>query len=284
MAGEVIRNIYIETELGAYRNFYSDEWCHRIDALASTAPKLSEILIDVMLEWRAAAYAAAIPALLPDQVKGYHDSFVNTGEVNTMLLEVVQGVTAKLAPRVPDITSDHELRRRFQTEVVKLAAEVAEARAKVKLDFPLERVWTEYLDEPSYQLGLWGSQQIAFVSIYNSYDNFIGQFVRIALSLDDCRTSTREFKKQLREAVGDDLKDKCWTNNALHLVREARHSLSHAGGRVTKELSDIKPTHGFVVVGGRIQVSPEKTKALYVLLTECVYALAEKGATMSVFK
>src|SRR5262245_23849434 len=134
-----------------------------------------------------------------------------------------------------------------------------------------------------FYLGLWGSQRIAYVAIYNAYDNFISHLVRSALNLARCRASEDGFKKRLVEAFGEPLKDKCWTDHRLNIARAARHSLSHAGGRVTKELGDLRPKHDFVVVDDRIQITPDKTRELFRLLTECVYALAEKAVTILQF-
>jgi hypothetical protein len=193
-------------------------------------------------------------------------------------------ITGKLASRVPDLSSDPGLVRRLQAEIVKVGAEFEEARDNVSIEFPLEETWQEYLGDHVFQLSIWGSQQIAYVSIYNSYDNFISELVRVALRLDECRTAGKEFKRQLRELFGDGLKEKCWTRAEFHVAREARHSLSHAGGRVTQPLADIKPSHGFEVRDGRIQVTPDKTKALFALLKESAYALGEAAVGRPEFK
>jgi hypothetical protein len=70
------RDIYVDANPEAYRNFLSDDWAERIESLASPAPKLSALVFDLVLEWRAATYAMSLPAMIPDQIKRYHDAYV----------------------------------------------------------------------------------------------------------------------------------------------------------------------------------------------------------------
>ena len=281
MKDDILRTVYVTTTLDAYRNFFSDDWGERVDRLTANKPKLSEIVFDLMMEWRAAAYTASLPVSILEHMKAYHDGFVKTGELNTNLLRLAQVIPAKLAQELPELAADPSLIRRIQEKLVDLGAKMEEARDNATMEFPLEETWQSYLQEHVYQLSLWGSQRICFVSIYNSYENFLIRAVCIAQSIDSCRTSNKDFKKYLVESFGGPLQDKCWTGSDVNIARLARHALSHAGGRVTDKLE--KQDHGFVIRDGRIQVVPEKTKALFSLLKDCVYSLAEKAITMPQF-
>lgn len=282
MTEDFRRNVHIETGIEEYRNFFNDDWGERIVALTERAPKLSEIAFDILMEWRAAAYTVSLPVTIIEHMKAYHDTFVTTGEINTTLLRLVDLVSARLAVRIPSLTGDPALIRQIQHEVVNIGAELEDARSRAALLFPLDDTWRSYLDNPVYQLSLWGSQRIGYVSIYNSYDNYLARVVAVALGLDTCRTSDRDFKSQLEQAFGSALLEKCWTSNDINIARLARHALSHAGGRETAQLG--KQKHGFVLRDGRIQVTPEKTKALFALLQDSVYALAEAAVVRSEFK
>ena len=284
MSDEIIRRVYVHTTPDSYRNFLSDDCAARIDALTSSAPKLSKLVLDVVLDWRAAAYAVSLPAMLPEQVKGYHDSFVNSGEINTTFLRLAEGICRKLVRRIPELTSDPPLIRRLQAEVVNLGSDLEAAKSGTEVEMPLDELWEEYIKLPAFYLGLWGSQRIGFVSIYNAYDNFVVEMVKVALSPPRCRSSDSGFNNLFASAFGEPLKAKCWTDGRLNIARAARHALSHAGGRVTKELADLRPKHDFVLEEGRIQITPDKTKELYGLLKDCVYALSEEAVTMPEFK
>ena len=96
MSDEIIRNIYVYTQPESYKGLLSDDWAARIEVLASRSPKLSELVVDIVLEWRAATYAVSLPATIPEQVKGFHDSFVRSEEVNTTLLRLAEGICGRL--------------------------------------------------------------------------------------------------------------------------------------------------------------------------------------------
>lgn len=281
MKDEILRTVYVTTTLDAYRNFFSDDWGERVDRLTSSKAKLSEIVFDLMMDWRAAAYTASLPVSILEHMKAYHDGFINTGDLNTNLLRLAQVIPGKLAQELPELNADPSLIRRIQEKLVDIGAQMEEARDKAQFEFPLEDTWQSYLKEHVYQLSLWGSQRISFVSIYNSYENFLVRAVCLARSIDSCRSSDKCFKKYLSESFGDTLREKCWTSTDIHIARLARHALSHAGGRVDDKLA--KQKHGFEIRDGRIQVVPEKTKALFSLLKDCVYSLAEKAVTMPQF-
>ena len=180
MKDDILRTVYVTTTLDAYRNFFSDDWGERVDRLTANKPKLSEIVFDLMMEWRAAAYTASLPVSILEHMKAYHDGFVNTGELNTNLLRLAQVIPAKLAQELPELAADPSLIRRIQEKLVDLGAKMEEARDNATMEFPLEETWQSYLQEHVYQLSLWGSQRICFVSIYNSYENFLIRAVCIA--------------------------------------------------------------------------------------------------------
>lgn len=281
MVQDIGRNIRVDIRYESNQNFFNDDWGERIFALVKDAPQLEQLILDLMIGWRAAAYTASLPATVIAHVKAFHDAFVNTSEINTTLLRLCDAVLPKLALKVSDLSSDPRLVRDLRVAIIEIATEVETARKNNRVDFPLEDTWKDYLEDPVYQLSLWGSQQICYVAIYNAYDNFLAHAVRIARSLDKCRTSDKDFKEQFVRSLGRPLLDKCWTNAELNIARLVRHALSHAGGRVTSKLA--KQKHGFTVYDNRIQVMPDNTKALYKLLEDCVYALCEKAATLSEF-
>lgn len=282
MSDEIIREVYIDTRFDSYRNFFSDDWGERIDALTADIPKLSPLVFDVMMEWRAAAYTASLPVSILEHMKAFHDGFVRTGEINTTLLRLMEIVPGALARKIPELTTDPSLMRRIQKELVEIGATMEENRDPSGFEFPLEETWNSYLNEYAYQLSLWGSQRICYVSIYNSYENFLVRCVGIAKNIEGCRTTHKKFKKCIVDCFGKEMRDKCWTGPQVNIARLARHALSHAGGRETKRLA--QQNHGFVVIDARIQVTPEKTKDLFALLKDAVFALCERAVIMPEFQ
>ena len=93
----------------------------------------------------------------------------------------------------------------------------------------------------------------------------------------DCRTSDRDFNQRLRSAFGDDVARQCWLNGDIAIVRDVRHALSHAGGRVTKRLENKK--HGIKVLNGQLHIVPEDNRRTIKTLRPGVKALVDKAVS-----
>jgi hypothetical protein len=278
---DISRNVFLTTSMDSYRGFLNDGWCARLLQLTATKVKLSEIVLDLTMDWKAAANTASMPLWIIDHMKAFHDSFVNTGELDSTLLRLAQVIPGRLALDLPELKLDPSTIPRLQAKLVELGTKFEEDRDKSKCEFPVEETWQSYLEELPYQLCLWGSQRICYTSIYNAYENFVVRVVCIAQSTSSCRSSDGDFNKRLAQSFGEPLRDKCWTGSDFVIARRARHALSHAGGRLTEKLARMK--HGFDIHDERIQVTPEKTKALFALLKDGAYALAEKAVRIPGF-
>ena len=140
----------------------------------------------------------------------------------------------------------------------------------------LEETWNDYVNTNVYKLSLWGSQRICYVAIYNAYENYLVRCVKAACGLSKCRSSQEHFKDHLKNAYGKDLLKQCWTCDDINIARVARHALSHAGGRITDDVKNLK-FHPFKEMDGRINVTPFVTKGLLTVLKDATYALAERS-------
>ena len=52
---KILKNIFIDTRLESYRNFFRDDWAQRIDALIADSPKLQPLVFDLIMDWRSAS-------------------------------------------------------------------------------------------------------------------------------------------------------------------------------------------------------------------------------------
>ena len=283
MTDEIIRTIQLTVDKDQYRGFLSDDWCETLEKRTSTKASLSEIAIDLMMEWRAAAYTASLPVAVIDQLKGYHDAFVKDGDLNTGLLRLADALISKLTASLPEVSLDPTITRNIRKTIVEIGAELIEARDKAKseVEFPLEATWQEYLKKSAFQLSIWGSQRVCFVAAYNAFENFVVRTIAHAVGCPTLRVTDSNFKTLFRQVYGDGLFSSCWTNNQIHVARLARHALSHAGGRLTKALSE--QTHGFETRDGYIQITPEKNRELFALLQGAVSSLVETAVTLASF-
>ena len=108
------------------------------------------------------------------------------------------------------------------------------------LEFPTEKVWEDYLEVHPFQLSIWGSQRLSYLTIYTSYENFITQLMRIALEKPDYKMpKSDDFKNEFRNVFNQELLDKCWNDRNIKIARYARHSLSHVSGEETEELKTL---------------------------------------------
>lgn len=278
MSDDFSRNVFIETELEQYRNFFSDDFATRLLDVTKHTRRLQELAFDLIMEWRAAAYTVSLPLSIIEHIEAYHNSFVKTGEINTTLLRLAEAVPQLVAQEVPLFSTDPNLIRQVKESLVKIGARVAETDAATKVDFSVSEAWSSYLSNDVYQLSIWGSQRLAYVAIYNSYENFLVHCVKFALGLASCRSSSKDFKDKIGQALGDDIRKACWSDDEVNIARLARHALSHAGGRLTEDLG--KQSHGFIVRQNRIQVTPTMTKALFATLKERTMLIAEAGAAI----
>ena len=130
---------------------------------------------------------------------------------------------------------------------------------------------------------LWSSQRVAFSAYYNAYENLLVRLAKTAAGLDSLRvTNKSDFNKCLREQFGDDGRDTCWTNSRINLFRLIRHSLSHAGGRLTDDLAKIK--HNLHLIDGKIQITPVENILIVKTLQPCVDFLIERVSMHDAFR
>lgn len=277
------RPIFVVRVLNEYRNVFNDDWGAHFLEVTAKASKLDGLGLDLVMEWRASVYTAAMPPTILDHVKAFYDGFIRARHIDTTLVKLAEAIPARLLRRLPELSGDPELVRKLQREIVQLGSDVHEAN-KQHEEFDIEKAWNEYLTHHVFQLSLWGSQRICYLAIYNSYENFVLQCVKLRIPGEKCRVTTTDFKSQLSRAFGDDMLQQCWTHEAVNIARVARHSLSHAGGRVTDDLEKLKKKHGFVVVDDRIQVTPADMKSLLSTLKHAAMELANRAAGMQEFQ
>ncbi|NQU20477.1 MAG: hypothetical protein HQ567_04285 [Candidatus Nealsonbacteria bacterium] len=276
------KNIFVDDRLESYRNFFSDDWGHRMDALVNDAATLRELVFDLMMDWRGAAYTVSFPAQMLEHFRGFAEGFANDSEPNTGILSLVDTLLAKVSRDLHELPAEPQLQRKLREKFVKVAAELKEAQDAVQQTLPVEQLWQDYLGHDVFQMTLWSSLRICYVAIYNAYDNFVGQCTSVACNGERTRTTTRDFKQKFKSAFGDPAFQRCWGNSGIHVARLARHALSHAGGRKTDALS--RQSHNFRVEDGVIHVTPSDVKELYSTLKDAAFGLAEVAKHKPEFK
>ena len=259
--GVADKHIFVDDRLESYGGYLPEEWAWGVSKAAACSPVLDEFVLDLVLDWRTTSYTAAMPAIAVRAVQqslvGYAGCKVPERGVRGLAAEMLR----RLARRVPELTKNRGLRSRTRQAVEGIAAEVSWQTAGIETEVPIDPLWKGFLDAPAFKMSLWSSQRVAFVAFYNAYESFLIRCLKHALAVDRLRTSDKEFKAALKSAVGADLTDVCWAGADLNLARTVRHALSHNGGRETEDLKRLG-RHGFVILGGVLQIVPEDNHKL----------------------
>ena len=78
MSTDPERKIWIEQNLDAYQITFDPEWAQYIDRIVAEVPHLDQLVFDLGMAWRAAAYTVAMPKILVESVHGFFASYVKT--------------------------------------------------------------------------------------------------------------------------------------------------------------------------------------------------------------
>ncbi len=264
--------VFLDDRLESYRGLFSGDWPTRAMATAGDAASLQELLFDLVGQWRGAAYTAEFPAVLAGHLSTFATEFVRDRAPNTGILKLADAMAQRFSRNVPAVTADSTIQRRLHEESVKLAAEITEGKETLDYKLSQQDIWEKYFEEHVFQITLWSSLRISYVAIYNAYENFIVQCARIATG-DQSIVVGRDLNKSFSEAFGESMLQKCWASNDMYIIRQVRHSLSHAGGRNTKKLKRLK--HSVRIDDGKLQIVPDDLRHEYAVLQEGTLALIE---------
>lgn len=283
MTTKPIETIFVDDRKELYQPLMASEWAEKtLDARTAT-PRISRLVGDFLVDWRSISMTAAMPATIVDLVISFAQGYTNSHTPDSSIVKYGQHALHGLRLVVPELTADPVLQRKIQEHLVDLLFKMRDVEENVQLEYPADELWRGYLTVPQFQMMLWSSQRVAFSAYYNAYENLLVRFAKTAAGLDSLRvTNKSEFNKCLREQFGDDGRDKCWTNDKVNLFRVVRHSLSHAGGRLTDDLAKLK--HGLHLIDGKIQITPVENHAVVRTLQSCVDVLIEKASIHQAFQ
>jgi hypothetical protein len=208
------------------------------------------------LAWRSASYTAQMPAT---SIRLAHATAVGRGSFvspDSSIVAYSEKIIGQLCQRVPEVVNYTGLRPRLVAELVTISAEFRDKVAAVKVDYPLEPIWTQFMTDTAFRISLWSSQRIAYVAFYNAYEAFIVDCLKVGIGLTHLRsTEKKAFNEALRTGLGTDISSPCWSHHEINIARLVRHALSHNGGRETEVLK--KQMHGIKLIGEELQIVPE---------------------------
>jgi hypothetical protein len=271
------QNIFLDDRLASYRKLFSDDWAHRLHKFIDGAPKLRCLGFDLLMQWRGAAYTAEFPATLIDHFSNFAAGFIREPTPNTDIIELATAPIARCSREIPELNIDPSVQNKLRKLFIEIGAQLTDFGQNRTYEFPREEIWKRYLQEPVYQItlwsSLWSSLRICYAAIFNAYDNFLARCTQVAAADTDIKTTDRDFNKRFSAAFGEPMLRQCWHTKDMHIIRRARHSLSHAGGRDTEPLQKLN--HSIRVEAGKLQITPDDLGHEYETLKTNVLSFAE---------
>jgi hypothetical protein len=274
MTEEPIISIRIDSDLSQYRPFFDHLWTDQIDGMAA-GTKLAEQVSTLCVNWRAAANTCAMPWLMCQASQRQWVGFLKRQQPFS------QRLTGAVVDRVGDAMggSLSKAKQKKLAQVVEQIGSEMHRQADEAQQFTAEAVWTTLLEDPEFQLAVWGSQRIGYGSIYHAYEHFVRDCIALVKGNPEYRG--RRIHALVRDAgrlFGSKIAQDCLASPPVKTARLVRNTLAHNGGRETPQLRDHP--HGLVVEEGVLQILASDTRGLFDLLKGRAYQLIRKAVTL----
>jgi hypothetical protein len=283
---DVIGHMLIDDDIDAYTDIFTSEFGNEIGNRPTAGTKVRSITDNLLINWRSAGYVAGMP---PQYVLGIEKSvrtISNTPTGGTELLNLADGMLKRITAKVPDLFADPALRRSVHEALVDLGAAYQEKLANTPFKLDVAAYWQQYLHLAPFQQYVWSSERLSYQSVYNAYEEFIVECARVANNLPKLRSSgndenKRDFRWYFREAFGDSMIQECWHYPEVNRIRLIRHSLAHAGGKITDNIK----TAGISVreYKGVIHMFPGDVREAIHTLGNCVLKIIDVANTKPEF-
>jgi hypothetical protein len=290
MEEDIIDHVLIDPNLDSYKQFFDPCWCKRMFEAVETSP-LNDAISALMVAWRSTNGAHMLPWLMAHSLRRFAE-----GEGNGSLRfradysgAIVKGIVTKLESRMQhSLKRDQRLAlKRVVTKIEKEAHDDLKA-AQSKAEFPLARYWEFLTHASEFQFSILGTQRINYGSLFFAYEDFLANVIR---TKEPTYSSKKEnIKFAIARRFGDPLADFCWNRDEVTLARLVRNALAHNGGRFGADLEKYKTRFVdatgtttpkfqgdlFVLLDGKIQITPLNTTYLFGVLKDRVTKVVEE--------
>ncbi len=264
--------ISLETAYSEYGTFFTDDFARRVFTLTANFPQVNSIVFTLVAEWRSISYAVALPTQYPSSLKSFVDGFVNNSTNYTSAGVIADVVIGRLVKDMPELDMSARDQRAIRNKLKQLAQEAESAR-KTTIEFDEEAIWRDYLSMHVVQLGIHGMLKMGYLGLYSAYENFLVKLMRL-IQEQDVRVTDRNFDEQVRQCFGVKAGN-VYINSDMSTIRKIRHSLVHAGGRLTDHLKKIDQLP-VVVVDGELHIHPRHLRDLYKILSKAALVAIEE--------
>jgi hypothetical protein len=278
-----VRTLLIDKRFDSYGKYVPDEWSAGFFKNVRENSILDQLLTDFGLTWRTTAYVASMPGTFVKALQVSMLEYAAYTSPDSSLMAFGEKVIAEVSAEVPELIENSGLRRRILAALV-TSADAFRSRGKkatTEVDMPIQQLWDHFLKQEAFYMTVSATQRVAYVAFYNAYEAFVVDCVRQVLNAVKLRATDAEFMDGLKTAFGIDLSGPCWGTREIAIGREVRHALSHAGGRETDKVKNLKP--GIALREGILQIVPDDNKKLIAGLRKAVDALVAAAAPLPQF-
>lgn len=269
----------IDDRIESYGQIYDFDWAKKLVEVSDPAPVLQEMLLDLCISFQGVSTTLAIPALAVDVAKAYADSAKLGRLSDSLQLRYSEHIVARLRQ---SHALNGSIERELLAQMLKWIEEVHEIIKGEAIPFPRQELWDEYVtveaNEPidshktQFRVGIFAAQRLAYSALFFAYEDFFLQLLA-RMGHGGLWTMNPKFPGVCEQVFGQAVADRCWWDTKIEDAKLVRHSLAHAGGRVTDKLRNRN--HGIDVLDDRLQVMPRHVVALNNELKECVLMLAQ---------
>jgi len=292
MEAETIADVLVDRNHDSYKKFFDHDWCRRMFEAVENSP-MKKPVADLMIALRSANGAYVLPWLEVESLRSYADGEI-LGSLKhraTYAEEVIKRVLEKIEAAM-HFSLDHDQRsnlKRFVANAEKEAYDaIRTARSQVKMD--VAAYWDFLTSTSEFQFSLFGTQYITYGYLFFAYEDFLSKIIRIK----EPNYSTK--KKPINEAFekhwGAPLTEFCWNHDEVQLAKLVRNALVHNGGDFGPDLEKRYKTRfvdvsgqrapliecaRFLVVKGKIQITPDNTRYLFGVVKERLTKIVFEG-------
>jgi hypothetical protein len=278
-----VRTLFIDKRFESYDRYVPDEWSAGFFKNVRENSVLDQLLTDFALAWRTTDYVASMPGTFVKALQASLLEYATYMSPDSSLIAFGEKVIAEVSAEVPELIENSALRGRILAALVTSADAFRSRRKKAttEVNMPIQQLWDDFLKLEGFYMTVSATQRVAYVAFYNAYEAFVVDCVRRVLNVAKLRSNDAQFKNGLKTAFGSDLYGPCWDTREIAIGREVRHALSHAGGRETDKVKNLKP--GITLQQGILQIVPDDNKKLTAGLRKAVDALVAAAAPLRQF-
>jgi hypothetical protein len=223
-------------------------------------------VFDLTVVWKSTSQSFSLPWLMMHCMKAQAEGLMSSEPGLRWLGLLVKRLEKRLT------CFRHAQKQELFKVLHDLNTELVEDSQSRPFIYDTSDVFKGFCKETEFQLFLWLLQRQCYSFLYFAYEFFlVCMYIKLtnAESYRISKESAKDFRAVFTEKG---LVERCWTDPKINLARVCRHSIAHAGGRITRDLSkqlkDTRLKDDVVIEDGQIHVLPFQNVNLYKLLEE----------------